>query len=109
MAKLVKIKDIHLYVGFTESSADCYEALKLLREFGIKFNFLNFGDQDQHHEANFKALGTWSFGLNSQSKQFNDYPILVWDEFYDDWSTCRCAAHGLSEIKESNVIKFPNL
>lgn len=109
MSKLVKIKDVHLYTGFTESVGDCYIAMKLLRASGVQFNFLNFSDQDEHHKANFTALSTWNFGADAHKKEFTDYPILVWDECFDDWGVYRRAAHGLQEIKDSDVLKYPEL
>lgn len=105
MAKLVKITNVHLYVGLTDGAAECVEVLKLLRNSGIKYTLLNYSDQDQQHKANFEALSTWNFGSRETSykKTFTDYPILVWQECYDDWSTVQHGAQGIKEISKSSL------
>lgn len=109
MAKLVKIKDVHLYLGLTDTIADSYEAFKLLKASGVKFNLLNFNDQEAHHENNYAAISTWVLGRDNHQKTIKDYPILTWDECWDDWTTTRRVAHGLQEVKDSDVLKFPEL
>lgn len=108
MAKLVKIKDVMLYTGLTNGAADCVEALKQLKEAGIKFALLSYNDQVEQHKANFEALSTWTFGAGDSTYQkvFTDYPIMTWDECYDDWSTQRHAAHGLTEIQQSSLLVY---
>lgn len=104
--KLVKINEVHLYVGLTDGAADCVEALRLLRKAGIKFTLLNYSDQEDHHQHNFKALSGWPFGSpdNPYKKEFSDYPIVTWKECYSDWTVQQHAAHGLQELKESNLL-----
>lgn len=107
--KIVKLKDIHLYVGFTEAAADCYMAIKALRAAGVKYTLLSYADLDEHHKANFQALSTWVLGQDGHQKTVTDYPVLSWDECFDDWSTSRRLAVGLDEILDSDPLKNPEL
>lgn len=108
---LVKIKEVSLYVGYTEHAPECYKALKLLKDSGIKYTLLNYSDQEHQHKANFENLSTWNFGPKDSpyQKQFTSYPILIWEECFDDWSTHLHAAHGLKEISESMIFKNKHL
>jgi len=92
-------------MGWTASAADTYAAMKLLDNAGVKYTKLSYTEEEQY-KANFDALSTWSFGAeeNAYQKQFTDFPILVWEECYDDWNKWIHSAHGLEEIKASKVL-----
>jgi hypothetical protein len=107
--KLVKIKDVHLYTAFNEDVADCYTASKLLKDAGVEFKFLNFADQVDHYTQTLDALSSWPLGVDGHNKKCTNFPILVWDECFDDWSSYRRIAHGLSEIKVCDVLKKTKL
>ncbi|MGH7744917.1 MAG: hypothetical protein ACREQ5_08950 [Candidatus Dormibacteria bacterium] len=103
--KLVHIKDVYVYVAFTtpEASADCTRALTALRTLGIKFNVLSYSDHTEGQQATLSALNTWTFGEDAHQINCSDFPILVWDECFDDFQVYRCLAHGLKDIKASAV------
>lgn len=109
MAKLVRIKNVHLMTGLTAGAADCVLALQLLRSTGIKFNVLSYSDQDEHHRSNFESISGWPLGREGKTKTVTDYPLMTWDECWDDWTVCRQVAHGLAEIRESDVARHPEL
>jgi len=96
MANLVRIENVYLYVGWTETVADSYAAMKLLNAAGVKYTLMHYADETQH-KANQEALSTWVF--KSGRKTFTDYPILHWDELYDDYNRYVEGAAGLDEIK----------
>lgn len=104
--KLARIKEIHLYVGYTTptSSADCAHALRALKEANIKYNLLNYSDHEEGQKATFKALSTWSLGDDAHKVECSDFPILSWDECFDDFTVNRRIAHGLQAILESDVL-----
>jgi hypothetical protein len=106
MAKLVKIQNVYLYVGFTKDAGDCYSVIQQLRNKNIEFTLLNYSADDKVHEENFKALSTWTFGVGDSQykKEFNQYPILTWEECYDNWVVEKHAAHGLREIQNSVLL-----
>lgn len=108
---LVKLKGIHLYTGsMTDSGVKaCEEAVKLLRDADVKYTELNYGSHSESHEATFAALNTWVLGSDNHKKITTDFPILTWDECFDDYSVYRRIAHGLVEIEESDVLKYPEL
>ena len=106
--KIVKVKEIYLYTGLTDQAADCVECIKLLKSSNIPFILLNYNDQEDQHKLNFESLSTWTFGEEGSSykKEFYQYPILIYDVCYDDWSIVKHADHGLNEIKKSNIFKL---
>jgi hypothetical protein len=110
MAKIVKIKEVYLYIGLTDSIADSYAAKKLLDEKGIKYGLLSYNDPSQHKSV-FDSLNTWTWGdikLNAQ-REFKDFPILHWKAFYDDYEQQVHNAVGLEEIKKSDLLKYAKL
>ncbi len=110
MTTLVKIKEVHLYVGFTETVADCYAAKKLLDDKGIKYTLLAYHD-DTQHKGVFESLNTWNWGKVSElhKREFKNFPILHWKEYYDDYEQVVQCADGLEEIKNSDLIKYAHL
>jgi len=104
--QLVKITGIRLYVGFTESSADCFKAIQWFKTNNIPYILMNYSDQEQQHKANFDALSTWDWGLEGIKKQFTDYPFVTWEAKYDDWSTHNMCAHGLQELLDSELLVY---
>lgn len=116
MATLAKIKDVTLYAGFTAGAGDCYKVLQLMKQAGVSVNFLNYSNLEDHHKANFEALSQWTFGNEDTTygkglynKEFTDFPILIWDECWSDFTIVRHAAHGLKEISKCAVLKNPEL
>lgn len=103
MTNLVKIKNIHLYVGFTANAAECYSAISILKAKNIRYNLLNYSDQVDHHKVTFDAISTWNLGTDNHKLTAKDFPILVWDECYSDWTTVRQAVQGLDDIEDSTV------
>ncbi len=106
MSKVVKIKQVHLYMGYTESAADTYAAMKLLADQGIPHTKLTYNDPAQHQGV-FDSLNTWTFGKHGSDyrKEFKDFPILHWTEYHDDWEQVLECAYGIEEIKNSSLIK----
>lgn len=109
MANLVKIKHVTLMTGLTAGAADCVKALELLRQSGIKFVTLSYADQEEHHKANFEALSGWPCGRDFHKVAVTDYPVVTYDECWDDFEVCRRIAHGLDAIKSSDVLQHPEL
>lgn len=114
-AKLVKIKDVHLYTSIRideETTAECEAVKKLLTDAGIPFNELWYNNPEKDEWVGvFEALGTWTWGYRGAKgqREFNKFPILHWTDCYDDWSTHVDHAVGLSEIQESSLLKNATL
>jgi len=108
MANLVKIKDVHLYVGLTENGHECYQAKKLLDAAGVKFNILNYTEEERHPEV-FKSLSTWSWGHEQQKREISQFPLVHWLECYDDFNQVIHVAHGIDEIKNCSLLQNASL
>jgi hypothetical protein len=108
MANLVKIKDVHLYVGLVENGHECYQAKKLLDAAGVKFNILAYNDETQIPSV-FVSLNTWGWGPDHKQRELDQFPLIHWTECYDDFSQLVFVAHGLIEIKESALLQHGNL
>ena len=108
MANLIKIRDIVLYTALTEDATECYACKKLLNEHNIKYKVLHYGDESVHQQ-NFDALSTWSFGPDYRQHEFKKFPIIHWNEYYDDYERYMEVATSLDELKNSNLIKNASL
>jgi hypothetical protein len=100
MPNLVKIRNIHLYIGWTDSAADCYAAKKALDEAGVPYNLLHYQDASQR-DAALEPLNTWLWGQepNRHQKNIQEFPVLHYECCYDDWTTSLELSQGLAEIQ----------
>ena len=110
MANIVKINQVHLYMGFAtpESAADCVVVKKMLDDANIEYTLLQYGDNSAHSGV-FDALSTWSLGPDFLQRKFTDFPIVHWVEFYDDYERWVQAVVGSKELSNSNLIKYASL
>lgn len=108
-SNLVKIKDVILHVGLSETGTDQYIAYKSLANANIKFQTNSYGDHFDGHNATFSALNTWSWGVNAEKRIFDHFPILTWTECYDDFSLIVQNAVDSSNIANSSVIANKSL
>lgn len=107
MANLVRIKEVYLYVGFTDTAAFCYEVKKLLDDNGIKYILLAYTD-DSAHAGVFGALNSWAWGREARNEVFTNFPIVTWKECFDDFeSSVECAT--TKEQVESKLLSNKNL
>lgn len=105
MANLVKIKKITLYTALTEDAAECYNALKLLKDNNLPFTHLNWRDGEEIHNV-FNPLGTWNFfdGTQQFQKTFTKMPIVHWECVYDNDDVMTNVAEGLTELQNSQLM-----
>lgn len=103
MANLAKIKDICVYSAMTEHALECYEVKQLLIKNGVVFKDLYFGDINQHQET-FNALSTWYWKGNVKLT-FKRFPIIHWENCYDDYSHDMEAANCLEDFLNSTLMK----
>jgi hypothetical protein len=104
MKQVIKIKDIHLYVGITANAAECYTVKKFLDETGVAYTLLQYID-DQHAGV-FSALSTWNWGRleNPEQRQIADFPVVTWKEIHDDYEHAVYCATSLHELKNSRLL-----
>jgi len=106
MANLVKIKKIALYTALTEDAAECYNAMKLLKDNNVPFSHLNWRDGDEIHNV-FTPLNTWNFsdnGEDTHQKVFTKMPIVHWECVYDNDNVLVNAAQGYDELVNSQLM-----
>lgn len=106
--KLVKIKDVHLYVGLVANGHECDEAKNVLDAAGVKYTLLSYADESQHPSV-FQALNTWNWGSERKPRVLSQFPLIHWTSCYDDFEQYQFVAHGLDEIKTSELINNANL
>jgi hypothetical protein len=109
MANLVRVFDIHLYVGLTEGAGKCYEIVKFFKENNIPYTLLNYSDQVEHHQHTFNALSSWRFGLDNEQTVFTDFPIVVWKEGFDDFTSCPQYSLSLEDLVTRSVVTRKDL
>jgi hypothetical protein len=106
MANLVKIKEVHIYMGFTDKAYECYQAKELLESSGITASILAYFDNSQHSGV-FDALGTWTW--KDGQKTFSNFPIVTWKNCYDDFEVDIECAVGIDELRNSSLIANKHL
>ena len=108
MAKLVKIKNVYLYTG-TDTTIDVdQQAKNILESNNIPYTLLSYHVADQHQSV-FTNLSTWQWGLSKQARSVAFFPIIHWDECYDDYEKVSNVALGVQELKESNLLIYAAL
>lgn len=96
--KLVRIKELYLYVGLTFSAQKCYELKKYLTDNKIPFTQLNYMDEAAHPSV-YESLNTWNWGPNGEKRTFNDFPILTWMNCFDDFTLQAESATSIFEVQ----------
>lgn len=107
MANLVKISKVYLIVGLgdtPEVAADCVVAKNMLDQNGIKYTILHYADKVDH-DANCKALSTWTWGIDFHQRTLTKFPIVYWTEYFDDYERFLDVAEGSVELAASALIK----
>jgi len=104
MAELVKIFEVALHAAFTEDAAECYQFHKVLKDNGIPFAFMSYNDHVEAQQATLAALSTWRFGTEYEQRTFTKFPILIYKEAYNDWTTSLFVAETMEELLASTVI-----
>lgn len=110
MSSLVKISNICLYIGVTNPGAlqAIFDCKAVLDNAGVKYNNLLYPEPAQYANI-FENLSTWTFGFDFTQYSFTDFPIVTWQEFYDDYEICDQVALSPVDLQNSNVINFKDL
>ncbi len=110
MAKLDKITNVELYVGYVDhqSVIDGFTIGKYLKDQNITYSLMNYPEADRNASL-FENLSTWTFGEDFRQYTFNNFPLVIWTEWYDDYGVYREVTQTLDEMKASNLIKFKDL
>ena len=105
MANLVKIKKITVYTAMTADAAECWDAVKLLKDNNVPMNHLNWSD-DSTLAGLYEALGTWNYydGETLSHQTFTKLPIVHWEGVYDSDDVVTNAAEGLTELQNSQLM-----
>lgn len=98
---LTKIVDVYLYTANTTEEA-CNQAKQWLDSNGVEYTHLHYGDASQHAQV-FEALNSW-FGTS-----FSEFPIVVYDELYDDQPSQRAFLYGITALTQSNLAELYQL
>ena len=98
---LTKIVQVYLYTANTTEEA-CTQAKQWLEANGVEYTLLHYGDEAQHPDT-LGALNSW-FGTN-----FTQFPIVTYDEIYDDQPSQRAYIYGLTALTQSNLAELYQL
>lgn len=98
---LIKIAQVYLYTANIAEDA-CNQARTWLDDNQIEYTLLNYADESQHPQV-FEALNSW-FGTN-----LSQFPVVVYDELYDDQPSQRAFICGLTALTQSNLAELYQL
>jgi vacuolar-type H+-ATPase catalytic subunit A/Vma1 len=73
-----------------------------LDSLNIPYSNLVYTEKAQVEEL-FANLGTWTYGLDYEVKEFTNFPLITWQEFYDDYTNCNNYATNIDELKTKLV------
>ena len=110
MANIVKINAVRLCIGVTNPAAlqATFDCKQILDDNGIKYVNLIYPDTAQYPQI-FENMSTWVFGSDFTQYNFDDFPILTWQEYYDDFEICDQVAFSTEMLLASNLIQFKQL
>jgi len=109
MANLIKIRDVQLYVGRSSAQdlADSYVCTQILK--GVPAKITDYGTAVTIHRHFFKSLEDCVFGADCQHHTFTRFPIIIWQECYDDYERWLSFATSSHSLATSNLVKYKNL
>lgn len=97
---LNKIVQVYLYTTNTDDASA--QAKQWLDTNGVEYTLLEYNDVAQHPDV-LGALNSW-FGTN-----FTQFPIVTYDEIYDDQPSQRAYIYGLTALTQSNLAELYQL
>lgn len=95
---LARIKNVTLYVGLTADVQACWELKKLLVENQIPHTILAYFDDAVHADV-FESLNSWTWGKDAEKRTFTRFPVVTWENCYDDFTIQLECALSASEAK----------
>jgi hypothetical protein len=98
---ILKIDQIFLYTGLCAKGDDCWQAYQFLKEQGVDFSSLHYGDPIQHQEVH-ASMSTWVWHDGS-TRTFQEFPYIHWREVDSDFNVVVKQAYGLEEIKKCSL------
>jgi hypothetical protein len=107
MANLTQIANVRLLTGYTTSTAakaEILNCINFLDSNNIQYLTVNNFDRQVYPQI-FSSV----FGNLTNTKNFTDWPIVVWHEYYDDGSNIFDGAGTLTELQNCNFGKNINL
>jgi len=100
-----KNEEFYLYTGLTSNGDECYEALMHMRNSGVLFRHLHYGEPNQHEDC-LASIKTWKDGLDDLAFPFVTY-VKVHD-FEDPVPRVPEIIYGLENIKNTNWLDLYN-
>lgn len=97
-AKLVRIKQVALYVALSEHAQLCYEMKKAVDDMGLPYVLMAYND-DSAHKGLLAALSSWSWGPKGEKHVFTGFPLLTWLCCYEDFETHPACALSIAEVR----------
>jgi hypothetical protein len=89
-------EEFFLYTALSPTGADSYAALMFMKQTGIFFKHLHYGDPEQHAEV-IKAIQSWKGGITDIN-----FPFIVYTKVndpQDDPSRDTEIVNGLADIQ----------
>jgi hypothetical protein len=110
MSNIVKIDNVRIYYGITtpEALQAIFDCKQILDDNNIPYGNLIYNEVSAYPEI-FANLSTWAFGTDFTQYTFTDFPIVTWQEFYDDFEVCDQVAISVEMLEASNLILLKEL
>lgn len=104
MSNLVKVQAVSIYYGVTDAQAmtNIFACKEILDSLGIPYANLVYTETSQVEEL-FANLGTWTYGADYEVHEFNNFPLITWQEFYDDHTNFNNVATSVEELNTKLV------
>lgn len=109
MSNLVKVQAVSIYYGVTDAQAmtDTFACKAVLDSLNIPYVNLVYTETSQVNEL-FANLGTWTYGWDYEVKEFTNFPLITWQEFYDDYTNFNNFATSIAELN-AKLVPIANL
>lgn len=94
---IIRVDQVYLYTGLSATGADQYAAWQWLKENGIDFTFMQYGEPETHQGV-FDSLNTWD---GAKDKKLDQFPIVHYRVVDEDFTSQVVFLNGLDEIRGS--------
>lgn len=110
MANLIKIQHVQLYVGFTNANSvnEAFTCQLMLDSHEIPYATLMYPDSKNNQQL-FDNLSSWVFDLDYRSYRFTSFPLIIWQEVYDNYDVIQCVVQNSTELAASRLVANKNL
>jgi hypothetical protein len=108
MSTIVKIKSVIAYTH-ADQRGECNECLRILDSAGIHYEHVDLGTTITMKVKVLEHLNACVYGPDFTQYTFDSFPVILWQECYDDYERFLQVVRSFSALSESTLIRNASL